>query len=153
MNARRSPQGIRRGHRPDGRGDLLAGGWAAASWPAREASPVFAEAAALPTQDGVGRHDDQRLPPTGPESGQAGPEQAVSRAELRPGRCSLVHGELLAEGQVLEGELAVAAEEEGKEPEQVEYESDHESQLWPDEAERSTTCRAGSPPDVRRRPV
>jgi hypothetical protein len=47
----------------------------------------------------------------------------------------------------------VAAEEEGKEPEQVEYESDHESQLWPDEAERSTTCRAGSPPDVRRRPV
>jgi hypothetical protein len=103
-----TPQGVGRGHRPDERGDLLAGGWAAASWPAREASPVFAEAAALPTQDGVGRHDDQRLPPTGPESGQAGPEQAVSRAELRPGRCSLVHGQLLAEGQVLEGELAVA---------------------------------------------
>ena len=36
----------------------------------------------------------------------------------------------------------MAAEEEGKEPEQVEYESDHESRLWPDEAERSTTCRA-----------
>jgi hypothetical protein len=34
---------------------------------------------------------------------------------------------LLAEGQVLESELAMAAdEEEGKEPEQVEYEGGHE---------------------------
>ena len=64
--------------------------------------------------------DDQRLPPAGPESGQAGPEQAVGRAELRAGRCSLVDGELLAQGQVLEGELAVAADEEGEEPEQME---------------------------------
>jgi hypothetical protein len=32
-----------------------------------------------------GGDDDQRLSPAGPESGQAGPEQAVSRAELQPG--------------------------------------------------------------------
>jgi hypothetical protein len=31
VDARRSPQGIRRGHRPDERGDLGADGWAAAS--------------------------------------------------------------------------------------------------------------------------
>jgi hypothetical protein len=32
---------------------------------------------------------------------------------------------LLAQGQVLEGELAVAAEEEGEEPNEVEQESNH----------------------------
>jgi hypothetical protein len=37
----------------------------------------------------------------------------------------LVHGELLAQGEVLEGELAVAAAEEGEETKQVEQESDH----------------------------
>ena len=90
---------------------------------------------ALPAQDGVGRDDDQSLPPAGPDSGQPDPEQAVGRAELRPGRRSLVDGELLAQGQVLEGELAVAADEEGEEPEQVEHEGDHEPRLWPDGAD------------------
>ena len=93
---------------------------AASGGPAGELGPVLAEASALPSQDGVGRHDDQSLPPAGPDSGQPDPEQAIHRAELRPGRRSLVDGELLAQGQVLEGELAVAADEEGEEPEQVE---------------------------------
>jgi hypothetical protein len=68
----------------------------------------------------VSRHDDQSPPPAGPDSGQPDPQQAVQRTELRPGYRSLVDGELLAQGQVLEGELAVAADEEGEEPEQVE---------------------------------
>jgi hypothetical protein len=37
----------------------------------------------------------------------------------------LVHSELLAQGEVLQGELAVAAAEEGQETEQVEQEGDH----------------------------
>jgi hypothetical protein len=117
VDARRTPQGIRRGHRPDEGGDLGADGWAAASGPAREASPVLAEAAPRPSEDGIRRDDDQGLPPAGPESGQAGPEQTVGRAELGAGRESLVDGERLAQGQVLEGELAVAADEKGEEPE------------------------------------
>jgi hypothetical protein len=36
------------------------------------------------------------------------------------GRRSLVDGELLAQGQVLEGELTAAADEEREEPERVE---------------------------------
>jgi hypothetical protein len=36
------------------------------------------------------------------------------------------------QGEVLQGELAVAADEEGEESEQVEYEGDHEPRLWPD---------------------
>ena len=60
------------------------------------------------------------------------PVQILARAALWAGQRSLVDGELLAQGQVLESELAVAAEEEGKEPQQVEYERDHEPGLWPD---------------------
>jgi hypothetical protein len=48
------------------------------------------------------------------------PEQAVSRAELWAGHRSFVDGELLAQGQVLESELMVAADEEREEPERVE---------------------------------
>src|SRR5262249_21167776 len=87
----------------------------------------------------VGRDDDQRLPPAGPDSGEADPQQTIHRAKLRARRRSLVDGELLAQGQVLEGELAVAADEEGEEAEHVEYEGDHEPRLWPDGADRSTT--------------
>jgi hypothetical protein len=36
------------------------------------------------------------------------------------GSLSSIDGELLAQGQVLEGELAMAADEEREEPEQVE---------------------------------
>jgi hypothetical protein len=61
---------------------------------------------------------------------------------LSRGGRALVDGELLAQGQVLEGELAMAAEEEGEKPKQVEEESDHEPRLWPDRADRSITCRA-----------
>jgi hypothetical protein len=35
----------------------------------------------------------------------------------RPGRRSLIDGELLAQSQVLERDLAMTADEEGKEPE------------------------------------
>jgi hypothetical protein len=95
----------------------------------------------LPSEHGVRSHDNQRLPPSGPDSGQASPEQAVGRAELRAGRRSLVDGELLAQGQILEGELAVAAEEDGKQAQQVKYESDHDPELWSDPPDRSITCR------------
>src|SRR5262245_19452338 len=135
----RPPQGIRRGHFPDEGCDLGVDGRAASRGPTRPLSPVLAEASALSSQDGVGRDDDQRLQPAGPDSGEADPQQTIHRAKLRAGRRSRVDGELLAQGQVLEGELAVAADEEGEEAEHVGYEGDHEPRLWPDGADRSIT--------------
>ena len=44
----------------------------------------------------------------------------IRRAKPGPGRWSRVHGELLAQGEVLQGELAVAAAEEREESKQVE---------------------------------
>jgi hypothetical protein len=49
--------------------------------------------------------------------------------KLGPGCRSFVHGELLAQGEVLERELAVAAQEEGQETEQVEQEGDYRTQI------------------------
>jgi hypothetical protein len=39
--------------------------------------------------------------------------------EPRPGHRSLIDGELLAQGEVLEGELAMSAEQEREKPEHV----------------------------------
>jgi CRP-like cAMP-binding protein len=91
--------------------------------------PILAEATPLPPQDGVGGNDDEGLPPPGPDPGQPDPEKAVRWTKLRPGRRSLVDGELVAQSQVLDGELALTAEQEGEEPEQVEQESDHRAEI------------------------
>jgi hypothetical protein len=86
---------------------------------------VLTEAAALPPQDGGGRHDDKSLPPAGPDFGQPDPQEAIRRAQSGPRRRSFVHGELLTQGEVLDCEPAVTAAEEREQPKQVEQESDH----------------------------
>jgi hypothetical protein len=65
------------------------------------------------------------LPPPGPDPGEPDPEETIRRAKLGPGRRSLVHGELLVQGEVLQGELAVAAADEREESKEVEQEGDH----------------------------
>ncbi len=50
----------------------------------------------------------------------ASPTQKRRSLLRRPGHRSFVHGELLTQGQILEGQLAVAAKEEGEKPKQVE---------------------------------
>jgi hypothetical protein len=48
-------------------------------------------------------------------------------------RRSLVDSQLLPQGEVLEGELAVAAGQEREEPEQVEQQGDHRAGFSPDQ--------------------
>ena len=69
-------------------------------------------AAPLPPEDGVGGHDQEGLPPPGPDAGQPDPQEAICPPQPWPWHRSLVHGELVTQGEVLEGELAVAAAEE-----------------------------------------
>ena len=129
MDSRGAPERIGGGHSCDQGLDLGVDGRAAHGGPAGERGPVLAEAAPLPTQDGVGGHDHEGLPPPGPDPGQPDPEETISRAKLGPGHRSLVHGELVAQGEVLEGELAVAAAEEREESEQVEQQGDHRTAI------------------------
>jgi hypothetical protein len=90
---------------------------------------VPSKTASLPTPDGVGSHEYEGLPPPGPDPGQPNPKQAIHRAQPGAAYRSLVHGDLVTQGEVLEGELAVAAEDEGEESKQVEQKSDHREPL------------------------
>jgi hypothetical protein len=78
---------------------------------ARHKRPVRAKATPLPPQDSVRSHDYEGLLPPGPDAGQPDPEEAIASAERWPGHRSFVHSELLTQGQILEGQLAVAAQE------------------------------------------
>jgi hypothetical protein len=59
----------------------------------------------------------------------ATPKEPVAAAQPRPGHRPPVHGERLAQGEVLEGELAVAAAEEREEAEPVQPRGDHETAI------------------------
>jgi hypothetical protein len=125
MDSGRAPQRIGGSHFSDEGHDLGVYWRAAYGGPAGELGPVFTETAPLPTQDGVGSHEHEGLPPAGPDPGQPHPEQAIRRAQPGPADGSLVHGDLVTQGEVLEGQVAVAAAEEGEETKQVEQEGDH----------------------------
>ena len=138
-----TPQGIRRGHFPDQGGELGVDGRAAASGLAGELGPVIAEAAALPPQNGGRGYDHEGLPPPGPDPGQPDPEEAIYRAKLGPRLRPPVHGELVAQGQVLEGELAMAAAEEREKSKQVEQEDDHRAEILSGSAPTDQQLAAG----------
>jgi hypothetical protein len=125
MDARRAPERIRGGHPSDQGFDLGVDGRATHGWAAREFGPVVAEAVPLPSQEGVRRHDHEGLPSPGPGPGERGPEETIRSAQARPWHCSLIDDELLAQGQVFEGELSMAATEERQKPKHVEYQGDH----------------------------
>ena len=95
---------------------------------------MAAKAAALPAQHGRWSDDDEGLPPGGPHPGQPDPQEAIAPSKSRPIRRSLVDGQLLPQGEVLEGELAVAAAQEREEPEQMEQEGDHRAGFSPDQS-------------------
>src|SRR6516165_505081 len=137
MDSGGAPQGIRRRHAGDDSPDLGTDGRAAPRRPAGELSPVLAEAPPLPPQHGVWRHDHQGRSPPGPAPGQPDPQEAIRPAQPGPRERSLVHGELVAQGEVLQSELAVAAAEEREESEQVEQRGDHGARFSPDQRRRS----------------
>jgi hypothetical protein len=125
VDSRRAPERIGLSHSYDERPDLAAYAGASRPGASGESGPVLAEAAPLPPQDSVGRNDDESLPPARPHSRQRDLEESVAPAHLRPGHRLLVDGKLVAQGQVLQGHVAVSAAEEGQQPKQVEQEGDH----------------------------
>ena len=118
MDSGGTPQGIRHGHLCDEGLDLRVDWRAAHGGPAGEPCPVLAEAPPPPPQHGVWRDDRGAVPPPSPHPGEPDPEEPIASVELGPTRRSLVYGELLAQGEVLERELAVAAAEEREEAKQ-----------------------------------
>ena len=74
------------------------------------------KAGALPGDDGVWFDEQQVLAPAGPDSGQVGPEDPVSRGDAGPPTGSLVDRDLMAQGEYLELERCPRAKG-GEEPE------------------------------------
>ena len=143
MDSRGAPEGIRRGHSSDKGSDLGADGRAAPGGPAGELGPVQRK-----------RRRCQRRTVSGATMTRAAlhpvhtldkpdPEEPIAAAQLRPLRRSLVHGELLAQGEVLESELAVAAAEEREESKQVEQRGDHGAGLSPDQSRKINRLSTG----------
>src|SRR5882762_8899559 len=125
-----TPQGIGRGHPSDQGFDRGVDGRVARRAVPGKGGPVPAKAASLPAQHSGGSHDDEGLPPGGPHSGQPDPKEPIAPLKLRPVRRPLVDGQLLPQGEVLQGELAVAAAQEREESEQVEQEGDHRARIF-----------------------
>src|SRR5881296_1518893 len=73
----------------------------------------------------------------------ATPKEAVAPAHLRPSHRSLVDGELVAQGQVLQGDMAVSAAEEGKQSKQAEQEGDHRAGIFSGSAQPDQSLGAG----------
>ena len=134
MDSGSTPQGIGRGHSSDQGFDRGVDGRVARRAAPGERGPVAAKAASLPAQHSGGSHDDEGLLPGGPDSGQPDPKEPIALLKLRPVRRPLVDGQLLPQGEVLEGELAVAAAQEREEPEQMEQEGDHRAGFSPDQS-------------------
>src|SRR5206468_11595966 len=74
---------------------------------------------------------------------QRDPEQSVARAHLRPRHRLLVDGELVAQGQVLQGDMAVSTVEEGKQSRQAEQEGDHRVEIFSGSASPDQSLGAG----------
>jgi len=130
MDSGSTPQGIGRGHPSDQGFDRWVDGRVARRAAPGERGPVAAKAASLPAQHSGGSHDDEGLPPGGPHSGQPDPKEPIAPLKPRPVHRPLVDGQLLPQGEVLEGELAVAAEQEREESEQMDQEDDHRARIF-----------------------
>src|SRR5882762_8206271 len=129
MDSGSTPQGIGRGHSSDQGFDRGVDGRVARRAAPGERGPVATKAASLPAQHSGGSHDDEGLPPGGPDSGQPDPKEPIAPLKLQPVRRPLVDGQLLPQGEVLQGELAVAAAQEREESEQMEQEDDHRARI------------------------
>src|SRR5450631_420650 len=77
---------------------------------ARPPSPEQAEAGAVPADHGVRLDDNQHVRPARPETGEDHPERAVAVAQARAARRTTQIGQLLAESQVLDGQIRAGTE-------------------------------------------
>ena len=96
---------------------------------ARPPSPEQAEALAMPANHGVGLHDNEDICPPRPEPAKRDPEESVRDRQPGPRPPLREDGDLLTEGEVLEGDVDATTE---KRAEAVREEDDvlnHETRM------------------------
>jgi len=72
--------------------------------------PVKLEALAMPTDHGLGLHEDQGVLPVWPPTAEHDPESAVRLGQLGAFGLALQNGQLLSQSEVFESELALRPE-------------------------------------------
>ncbi len=88
---------------------------------------MVAESTALPGDDRSWLHDDEPFPPSRPEPGEPGPEEAVGGFESRPLHGSLADGELVPEGEDLDLHRGPGAKAGAEEREEGHEDRGHEA--------------------------
>jgi hypothetical protein len=91
------------------------------------AHPVAFEPPAAPTNHGGRMDDGQRLLPPNPDPGEPSPEAAVDRAQAQSSLAhgALEHADLVTQGQVLDCQIALRADERADGAEQASQHSHH----------------------------
>ncbi len=103
VNARGTPGRVGVAHLADERPYVLRNPWS--TRPARPTlpSPVEPKPASMPPEDRVGRDDDDRVPPAGPEATEPRPEQPIDGPQSRSAaRLSLQDRQLMPQRGVLD---------------------------------------------------
>jgi hypothetical protein len=75
----------------------------------RTPGPEAAEGRAVPAHDGSRLDDDEDVAPAGPRTRERDPEEPVGPVERRARAATLKNGQLLAEGEILQGERAASS--------------------------------------------
>ncbi len=76
--------------------------------------PVQAESGTVPGDDGLWLDDHEDVTPARPQAAQRRPEQPVPGVQFRPGSLALEYGDLLAQGEDFEGDIAPTPEEDAQ---------------------------------------
>ena len=80
--------------------------WSPAFASAAFPTPIGSEALAVPSNDGLGFDDYQRIAPVCPHAGKGNPEETIPARQSRTFLVAFEHKELLAEREVLGGQVS-----------------------------------------------
>ncbi len=125
VNARRTPQRIRRGYLDDQSPQLRIQRWASGTVAAGATRPPSAEPLAMPADDGLGLHEDEGRPPAPPRAGQQDPEHPVTRTKPMLRNAALQRSQLVAQGHVLQEKIATPAADEADRPDDQQQQFEH----------------------------
>jgi hypothetical protein len=109
VNARCAPEQVRVSHLANEVARAAIDG-RTPGWSSRAPDPEAPEGRAVPVHNGVGLHENQGAAPAGPCARQRDSEQAVRPGESQTRTTTLENGQLLAEGEILHGQVSVGAE-------------------------------------------
>jgi hypothetical protein len=101
VNTRSAPCGILCHHLEDKLANLLGHRFSAdAHTPTRDEPPIQLKAGSVPTNNGIGRYDNQRFSPRRPETTKDNPKQLVDCRKPGTAAPSLEHCQLLTQSEV-----------------------------------------------------